>query len=143
MSTGHVTVYSTFISARHVLGCIVCSLKTMMYNSLDQLATASSLTDTLKELHRKGCACFMKTSTRLKTNALPPQESPAVTLRNSDQDATQRIPVTSWAEEIDILDPILDERPGNEARIMEVSPRTRVCITASFCSMANSARRTL
>lgn len=78
----------------------------------------------------------------LSTNAPPPQESPVVTLRNSDQDTTQRIPGMSWVE-MDILDPILDDQPSDEARIMEVSPHTGVCIAASLRSMANSARRTL
>ena len=63
--------------------------------------------------------------------------------RNNDQDPAQRIPGTSWAEEMNILDPILDEQASNEARIVEVSPCTEVCITASFHSIPNSARRSL
>ena len=44
---------------------------------------------------------------------------------------------------MDILDPILDEQPGDEARVVEVSPRTGACITASFRSMTNNAWKTL
>ena len=79
----------------------------------------------------------------LSTNAPPPWEPPVVTLRNSNQDATQRIPGMSWVEEMDILDPILDNQPSDEAHVMEILPRTGACIMASFRSMANSARRTL
>ena len=46
-------------------------------------------------------------------------------------------------EEIDILYPILMEEPNDAARITEVTPRTEVCIKASFQSMPNSARRSL
>ena len=48
---------------------------------------------------------------RLKTNAPPPRVSPVVMSRSSDQDAAQRILGTSWAEEMDILNPNLDDQP--------------------------------
>ena len=44
---------------------------------------------------------------------------------------------------MDILDPILEEEPGNAACIVEVTPRTEVCIKASFQSMLNAAQRSL
>ena len=44
---------------------------------------------------------------------------------------------------MNILDPILDEQATDEARVVEVLPRTEVCITAGFHSMPNSARRSL
>ena len=44
---------------------------------------------------------------------------------------------------MDILDPILDEQASDEARVVEVLPRTKACIMASFHSMPNSARRSL
>ena len=49
--------------------------------------------------------------------------------RSGNQDSTQRI---SGVEEMDILNPILDKQPGDEARVVEVSLRTGACITASF-----------
>ena len=44
---------------------------------------------------------------------------------------------------MDILDPILDKQASDEAHVVKVSPRTEACITASFHSMPNSARRSL
>ena len=61
----------------------------------------------------------------------------------NDQDPAQRIPGTSWADEMDILDPILDEQARDEACVVEFSPHTEACITVSFHSMPNSARRSL
>lgn len=43
----------------------------------------------------------------------------------------------SWAKEMDILDPILAEEPGDAAYIVEVTPCTEACIKASFQSMLN------
>ena len=115
-----------------------------MFNGLDQLVMASSLTDMLKEL-QEGIRALHEDVNRLKTNGptLPPRKLSTVTPQHSKQDSTQRIPGMNWAEEMDILDPILDDEPGDKARIVEVSPHTGTCITVSFRSMANSVRRTL
>ena len=112
-------------------------------SGLDQLVTASSMSDTLREI-QKELRLLRGDVNRLKANGpTPPPREPAVIPRSGDQDPTQRISGTSWAEEMDILDPILDEQPGDEARVVEVSPHTGACITASFRSMTNNARRTL
>ena len=127
--------------------CLVATLffsKFTMFTGLDQLATASSLTDTLKEI-QESMRMLREDVNRLKASGSgpPSREQSTTTPQNNDQDPAQRIPGTSWPEEMDILDPILDEQPSDEAHIMEVSPCTEACIMASFHSMPNSARRSL
>ena len=143
ISTRHATVYSTFFSARHVLGCNAVFLE-VHYVYQDQLATASSLTDTLKEI-QESMRTFHEDINCLKASGSGPPswEQSTTTPRNNDQHPAQRIPGTSWAEEMDILDPILDEQASDEARVVEVSPCTKACIMVSFHSMPNSARRSL
>ena len=58
-------------------------------------------------------------------------------------DPTDRIPGTSWAKEMDILDSILEEEPGDAACIVEVMSCTEVCIKASFRSISNITQRGL
>ena len=93
-----------------------------MSNGLEQLASASTLSETLKDLKTSG-------------STTPPW--------TTSQDTTQRIPGTSWAEEMELLDLILDNQTSDKACVMEVSPRTGECIMASFRSMANNVRRNL
>ena len=114
-----------------------------MSSGLDQLASASSISDTLRDIQEE-LRSLRGDVNRLKANGpTPPPREPAVIPWSGDQDPTQRVSGTSWAEEMDIIDPILDEQPGDEARVVEVSPRTGAYITASFHSMTNSSRRTL
>ena len=101
---------------------------------------APSLTDTLKEL-QEGMWALCEDINRFKINVPPKQEPSVVTPQNSDQYPSQRIPGISWAEEMHILEPILDNQPDDEARVVEVSPFTRACIMVSFCSMANSVAK--
>ena len=59
-------------------------------------------------------------------------------------DPTNRIPGTSWAEEMDILDSVLEEeRPDEAACIVEATPCIEACIKESFQSMSNVTRRGL
>ena len=137
------TCYRIFTLSQLVMCLVVTfALLKSMCNSVNQLVTASSLTDTLKELQERMRALHEDIN-RLKTNAPPPRKSPIVMMRNSDQNTTQRIPGMSWAEEMDILDSIPDNQPSDKACIMQVLPCTGVCITVSFHFMANSARRAL
>ena len=127
--------------------CLVVTLffsKFTMSTGLDQLAMASSLTDTLKEI-QESMRVLREDVNYLKASGLgpPSRKQSTTTPRNNDQDPAQRIPGTSWAEEMDILDPILDEQASDEAHVVEVSLRTEVYITASFHSMLNSVRRSL
>ena len=137
-------IFDLFLSSPHAWLQRCFLSKFTMSTGLDQLATASSLTDTLKEI-QEGVQTLRENVNRLKASGLgpPSQEQSTTTPRNNDQDPAQRILGTSWAEEMDILDPILDEQASDEARVMEVLPRTEACIMASFHSMPNSARRSL
>ena len=74
------------------------------------------------------------------------RESPAVPV----PEPSSRIEGTSWAEEMDIRDPIEDEEVEEEAgssrdevRLVEVGPRTEEHIKRSFVSMTNNDRRQL
>ena len=122
--------------------CLVAILffsKFTMSTRLDQLATASSLTDTLKEIQESmGVLCEDVNCLKASSSGPPSREQSTTMPRNNDQDPAQRILGTSWAEDMDILDPILDEQASDEVRIAEVSPRTEVCIMASFHSMPNT-----
>ena len=70
------------------------------------------------------------------------QEAIASMPRSGLFEATERIPGTTWAEEMDTLDPILD-KDRDIARVVEVSPRTEECIRTSFRSLPNATRRNL
>ena len=110
-------------------------------NGLDQLAEASSLTNALLGI-QQDLQSLREDVNRLKgtgnysTLHLPQsgdeRASETITPRSGVQEPTKRIPETSWAEEMDILDPILAEEPGDAARIVEVTPRTEACIKAGF-----------
>ena len=121
----------------------------MSSNGLDRLAEASSLTDTLRSIQRD-MQVLREDVNHLKANdsaSRPPRSGDGrtqegITSRSDIHDPTDRIPGTSWAEEMDILDPILEER-GDAARIVEVTPCTEACIKASFQSMSNAAWRSL
>ena len=70
------------------------------------------------------------------------RESPSVPAT----EPTTRIEGTSWAEEMDVLDPIEDEEAvdsRDEVRLVEVGPRTEEHIKRSFVSLPNSDRRQL
>ena len=58
-------------------------------------------------------------------------------------DPIKRSSGTRWAEDMDILDSILEEEPSNTAHAVEVMPCTEMCIKASFCSMSNMGWRSL
>ena len=119
-------------------------------SGLDQLAEATSLTDTLRGI-QQDLGSLREDVNRLKekdSTPHPPRSCEGRTLelaapRSGVQEPVERIPGTSWAEEMDILDPVLTEEPGDAARIVEVMPRTEACIKASFQSMPNSTRRNL
>ena len=119
-------------------------------NGLDQLAEASSLTDTLHGI-QQDLQSLREDVNQLKgsqsTLHLPrsgdERASEMITLQSGVQESTERIPGTSWAEEMDILDPILTEEPSDAARIVEVTPCTEACIKAGFQSMPNGTRRCL
>ena len=53
----------------------------------------------------------------------------------NDQDPAQRILGTSWAEEMDILDPILDEQSSDEAQVLEVrlAPKCALWRASTLC----------
>ena len=73
------------------------------------------------------------------------RESPAVPV----PEPSSRIEGTSWAEEMDIRDPIEDEEveeagsSRDEVCLVEVGPRTEEHIKRSFVSMTNNDRRQL
>ena len=127
-----------------MVGCYVVVSNFTLSTGLDQLAMVSLLADTLKEI-QEGMETLRKDVNRLKaSSSAPPSREPTTTTsRNNEQEPPQRIPGISWAEEMDILDPIINEQAGDEARVGEVSPCTKACIMASFYSMAKNARRSL
>ena len=59
------------------------------------------------------------------------------------QDHVERIHGTNWAEEMDILNLVLEEEPSYAACIVEVTPCTKACIKMSFQFMSNTAQRSL
>ena len=136
-------IFDLFLSSPRAWLYVLAVKQTNMSSGLDQLTSASSISDTLRDIQEE-LRSLRKDINRLKANGpTPPPREPALIPRSGDQDPTQRVSGTSWVEEMDIIDPILDEQPGDEACVVEVSPRTGACITASFHSMTNSSRRTL
>ena len=132
-----------------MVGCHFVVSNFTLSTGLDQLATASSLADTLKEI-QEGMETLREDVNRLKaSSSASPSREPTTTTtttttsRNNEQEPPQRIPGKSWAEEMDILDLIIDEQAGDEARVKELLPCSKACIMASFHSMANNARRSL
>ena len=133
-----------------MVGCHAVVSNFTLSTGLDQLATASSLADSLKEI-QEGMKTLHEDVNRLKaSSSAPPSREPTTTTtttttisRNNEQEPPQRIPGKSWAEEMDILDLIIDEQAGDEARVKELSPCSKACIMASFHAMANNARRSL
>ena len=123
----------------------------MSNTGLDQLALASSFTEAMKEICQE-MKTLREDVNRLKggdpasqpsrSDAGSSQEGIVSTPRSGLFEATERIPGTTWAEEMDTLDPILDE-DRDIARVVEVSPRTEECIRTSFRSLPNATRRNL
>ena len=119
-------------------------------NGLNRLVEASSLTDTLRGI-QQDLRSLWEDVNCLKENDSTPhlpwsgdeRTLEPITPRSGVQEPVDRIPGTNWAKEMDILDPILTEEPSDAARIVEVMPRTEVCIKASFQSMCNATWRTL
>ena len=148
-STGHTTVYSTFFLARHILGEYAFVIMSNN-NRLDQLAEASLLTDTLHRIQQdlqSLCEDVNQLKGSQSTLHLPwsgdERASETITPQSGIQEPTERILGTSWAEEMDILDPILTEEPSDAARIVEVTLCTEACIKAGFQSMTNATLRCL
>ena len=114
-------------------------------NGLDQLAEASSLTDTLHRI-QQDLQSLREDVNQLKgsqsTLHLPrsgdERASETITPQSGVQEPTERIPGMSWAEKMDILDPILTEepsvaaQPSYAARIVEVTPCTEACIKQAY-----------
>ena len=123
----------------------------MSNTGLDQLALASSFTEAMKEIRqemkvlREDVNCLKgrhPASQPSRSDAGNSQEGIASMPQSGLFEATKRIPGTTWAEEMDTLDPILDE-DRDIARLVEVSPRTEECIRTSFRSLLNATRRNL
>ena len=112
----------------------------MLNTGLDQLALASSFTEAMKEI-RQEMKALREDVNRLKggdpasqpsrSDAGSSQEGIALMPQSGLFEATERIPGTPWAEEMDTLNPILNE-DQDIARVVEASPRTEECIRTSF-----------
>ena len=112
----------------------------MSNTGLDQLALVSSFTEAMKGIHQEMKA-LREDVNRLKggdsasqpsrSDAGSLQEGTALMPRSGLFEATKRILGTTWAEEMDTLDPILNE-DRDIARVVEVSPCTEGCIRMSF-----------
>ena len=70
------------------------------------------------------------------------QEGIASMPRSGLFEATERFLGTTWVEEMDTLNPILDE-DQDIAQLVEVSPCTEECIRTSFRSLPNATRQNL
>ena len=120
----------------------------MPNTGLDQLALASSFIEAMKEI-RQEMKALREDVNRLKggdqasqpsrSDAGSSQEGIVSMPRSGLLEATKRIPGTTWAEEMDTLDPIFDE-DQDIAQVVEVSPHTKECIRTSFRSLLNATR---
>ena len=108
-------------------------------SGLSYLAEATMLTDTLRGI-QQDLRSLREDVNRLKENdptPYLPRSGEGRTLelivpRSGVQEPVDRIPGTSWAEEMDILDPILMEEPSDAARIIEVTPAPKHALRLVF-----------
>ena len=125
----------------------------MSFSGLEQLALVSDPANALREI-RQEMRTFHEDINQIKSNMATPllpqsneanmQDGTVMMPRSVLHDPTERIlPGASWAKEMESLDPILEEGPGDTARIVEVTPHTEACIKANFHSMSNAARKSL
>lgn len=120
----------------------------MSNNGFEQLATACSISNMLKEIQQEMRELredidWLKSSEPPQSDEVIALEGIAMGLWSGPRDPAEKIPGLSWAEEMVTLGPILEEEPSDAARIVEVAPHTKACIKASFHSMSNASQRSL
>ena len=148
----HYRIFDLFLSSPHAwLRQFEQSFVIMLNTGLDQLALVLSFTEALKEICQE-IKALREDVNQWKDGDLASQPSrseagsshkgAALTPQSGLLEATERIPGTTWAKEMDALDPILDEE-RDVVQVVEVSLRTEECIRTSFQSLLNATRQTL
>ena len=124
------------------------------------LSQAGDLLQQVQELQRQmGEIQARRIQETLRANVNAEQPAPRSNPPKTVTNPRARIPGTSWAEEMDVLDPINngeddpEEDPDNDATsqadapgqlsVVEVSQRTEEHLLRSFVSMKNADRRRL